>query len=142
MLGGSPSAESVQSREYISDTLAQYAGPDISPSTLGKTIDNLSLADLNELIARAQKAIASKKDEARSEFLAKMRADAAAHGLDIDEIMGKGPGGRRKRSDAGIKLKPKYIGPNGEIYTGRGPTPKWLKSLERKGEKREKFLAK
>ena len=29
---------------------------------------------------------------------------------------------RREGVDAGIKLKPKYIGPNGEIYTGRGPT--------------------
>ena len=105
-------------------------------------IDNLSLVDLNELIARAQKAIAAKKDEAKSGFLAKMRADAAAAGLDLDEVMGKGSGERRQRSDKGVKLKPKYIGPNGEIYTGRGPTPKWLKSLERKGEKREKYLAK
>jgi DNA-binding protein H-NS len=105
-------------------------------------IDNLSLADLNELISRAQKAISAKRDEAKNEFIAKMRADAAAHGLSFDEIMGKGPAGRRKRSDAGIKLKPKYVGPNGEIYTGRGPTPKWLKSLERKGEKREKYLVK
>ncbi len=104
-------------------------------------IDNLSLSDLNELIARAQKAIASKKDEAKSEFIAKMRADAAAHGLSFDEIMGKGSGGRRQRSDKGVKLKPKYVGPNGEIYTGRGPTPKWLKALERKGEKRDKYLA-
>ena len=105
-------------------------------------IDNLSLADLNELIARAQKAIVAKKDEAKSGFLAKMRADAAAAGLDLDEVMGKGSGGRRQRSDKGIKLKPKYVGPNGEIYTGRGPTPKWLKALERKGDKRDKYLAK
>jgi DNA-binding protein H-NS len=105
-------------------------------------IDHLSLAELNELIARAQKAIAGKKDEARSGFLAKMRADAAAHGLDFDELMGRGSGSRRQRSDKGVKLKPKYLGPNGEIYTGRGPTPKWLKALERKGEKREKFLVK
>ena len=105
-------------------------------------IDHLSLADLNELIARAQKAIAAKKDEAKSGFIAKMRADAMAHGLDFDEIMGRRNGGRRQRSDKGIKLKPKYLGPNGEIYTGRGPTPKWLKALERKGEKREKFLVK
>lgn len=103
-------------------------------------LDHLSLTDLNELVTRAQKAIAAKKDEARSGFLAKMRADAAAHGLDFDEIVGRGSGGRRQRSDKGIKLKPKYLGPNGEIYTGRGPTPKWLKALERKGEKREKFL--
>jgi DNA-binding protein H-NS len=105
-------------------------------------IDKLSLAELNELIARAEKAIAAKKDEAKNEFLAKMRADAAAKGLSFDEIMGRGTNGRRKRSDAGIKLKPKYVGRKGETYTGRGPTPKWLKSLERRGEKREKFLVK
>ena len=57
-------------------------------------------------------------------------------------LVGKGQGGRRQRSDKGIKLKAKYVGPNGETYTGRGPTPKWLRTLERKGEKREKFLVK
>jgi len=61
-------------------------------------------------------------------------ARASAHG--------KGQGGRRQRSDKGVKLKAKYVGPNGETYTGRGPTPKWLRTLERKGEKREKFLVK
>jgi len=103
-------------------------------------IDHLSLADLNELIARAQKAITSKKEEAKAGTLNKLKALANAEGFSLDELMGKGPGGRRQRSDKGVKLKPKYKGPNGEIYTGRGPTPKWLKTLERKGEKREKYL--
>ena len=106
------------------------------------SIDNLSLSDLTELSARVQKAIASTKDEERGETLNALKALAQAKGYSLDELLGKGPGGRRQRSDKGVKLKPKYIGPNGEIYTGRGPTPKWLKSLERKGEKREKFLAK
>ena len=105
-------------------------------------IDNLSLADLNELASRIQKAIAARKDEAKTETLNKLKALAATEGFSLDELMGKAPGGRRQRSDKGVKLKPKYVGPNGEIYTGRGPTPKWLRSLERKGEKREKFLAK
>jgi DNA-binding protein H-NS len=105
-------------------------------------IDNLSLSELNELIARAQKAIASKKDEARADAMSKLRALAASEGFTLDELMGRHSSGRRQRSDKGIKLKPKYKGPNGEIYTGRGPTPKWLKALERKGEKREKFLVK
>lgn len=105
-------------------------------------IDNLSLTDLNELSSRIQKAIAAKKDEAKAETLSKLKALAATEGFSLDELMGKAPGGRRQRSDKGVKLKPKYVGPNGEIYTGRGPTPKWLKSLERKGEKRDKFLAK
>jgi DNA-binding protein H-NS len=105
-------------------------------------IDNLSLSELNELISRAQKAIASKKDEERADAMKEVRSVLAARGLTLDELMGRHASGRRQRSDKGIKLKPKYKGPNGEVYTGRGPTPKWLKALERKGEKREKFLVK
>lgn len=105
-------------------------------------IDTLSVQELDALIERANELLDQRRQEAKSEFLAKMRADAAALGLSLDELMGKGRGGRQKRSDAGIKLKPKYIGPNGETYTGRGPTPGWLKALEAKGQKREKYLAK
>jgi DNA-binding protein H-NS len=105
-------------------------------------IDNLSLTELNELIARAQKAIGAKKDEAKAGAISRLRAIAESEGFTLDELMGRGSGGRRQRSDKGVKLKPKYKGPNGEIYTGRGPTPKWLKALERKGEKREKYLVK
>ena len=103
-------------------------------------IDNLSLAQLNELIVRAQKAITAKKDEAKADTMSKLKALAAAQGFTLEELVGRHPGGRRQRSDKGIKLKPKYVGPNGEIYTGRGPTPKWLKALERKGDKRERYL--
>lgn len=105
-------------------------------------IDGLSLTDLNELLARVNRAIQGKKDEARQETLHKLKQLAVAEGFSLDELVGKGQGGRRQRSDKGIKLKAKYVGPNGETYTGRGPTPKWLRSLERKGEKREKFLVK
>lgn len=105
-------------------------------------IEGLSLSDLNDLLARVNKAIQAKKDDARTETLQKLKALAVSEGFSLDELVGKGPGGRRQRSDKGVKLKPKYVGPNGEIYTGRGPTPKWLKTLERKGEKREKFLVK
>jgi DNA-binding protein H-NS len=104
-------------------------------------IDNLSLAELNELIERANALLEGKREEAKREFMARMRADAAAMGISLDELLGR-TNGRRKRSDAGMKLQPKYIGPNGETYTGRGPTPGWLKALEAKGQKREKFLVK
>jgi DNA-binding protein H-NS len=105
-------------------------------------IDGLSLSDLNELLARVNKAIQGKKDEARQETLNKLKQLAVSEGFSLDELVGKGQGGRRQRSDKGIKLKAKYVGPNGETYTGRGPTPKWLRTLERRGEKREKFLVK
>ena len=105
-------------------------------------IDGLALSDLNELLARVNRAIQSKKDDARQETLHKLKQLAVAEGFSLDELVGKGQGGRRQRSDKGVKLKAKYVGPNGETYTGRGPTPKWLRTLERKGEKREKFLVK
>ena len=105
-------------------------------------IDGLSLADLNELQSRINRAIQARKDEVKVETLQKLKALAVSEGFSLDELIGKGNGGRRQRSDKGVKLRPKYMGPNGETYTGRGPTPKWLRSLERKGEKREKFLVK
>lgn len=105
-------------------------------------IEGLSLSDLTELLSRVNRAIQSRKDDARAETLQKLKALAVSEGFSLDELVGKGPNGRRQRSDKGVKLKPKYVGPNGEIYTGRGPTPKWLKTLERKGEKREKYLVK
>ncbi len=104
-------------------------------------IDNLSLPDLKELIARAERLIARKKDDAKADTLNKLKALASAEGFTFDELVGRG-GGRRQRSDKGVKLKPKYMGPNGETYTGRGPTPGWLKALEAKGHKRERYLVK
>lgn len=104
-------------------------------------ISNLSVTQLNDLIAAAQNQLQAKKNEARDATIAKLKSMAAAEGFSFDELMGRGSSGRRQRSDKGVKLKPKYVGPNGETYTGRGPTPGWLKALEAKGHKRDRYLA-
>jgi DNA-binding protein H-NS len=45
-----------------------------------------------------------------------------------------------KRSPmAGIKVKPKYRGPKGETWAGRGVHPTWLAALIREGHKLEEF---
>jgi len=103
-------------------------------------IDALSVTELTTLIERAEELRQEKQEEARVAFMNEMRAKATELGIDLDVSVGRG--GRRKRSDAGVKLKPKYIGPNNETYTGRGPTPKWLKDLEARGVNRNKFLVK
>ena len=105
-------------------------------------IDHLNLNELNKLIEQAEALRESRKEDAKTEFMDKMRKEAAAAGLSLDALMGRAPSGRRKRSDAGVKLKPKFVGANGETYTGRGPTPKWLKDLEAKGVNRNKYLVK
>jgi DNA-binding protein H-NS len=105
-------------------------------------LDDLNSNDLQALITKAQQLREDRRSSDRSELLDQFRQMASDAGFTLDEVVGRGAGGRRKRSDAGVKLKPKYVGPNGEIYTGRGPTPKWLKELEAKGHKRDRYLAK
>lgn len=38
------------------------------------------------------------------------------------------------------KAAPKYRGPNGELWSGRGRTPSWMAALEEAGRSREEFL--
>jgi DNA-binding protein H-NS len=40
----------------------------------------------------------------------------------------------------GRKAEPKYRGPDGDTWAGRGLAPKWLTDLEKKGKKREQYL--
>ena len=42
----------------------------------------------------------------------------------------------------GRKVAPKYRGPGGETWSGRGLAPRWLAELEAKGKKRESYLIK
>jgi DNA-binding protein H-NS len=46
---------------------------------------------------------------------------------------------RRQRSTKGRKVAPKYRGPKGETWAGRGARPRWLTALLRRGHKIEEF---
>lgn len=106
-------------------------------------IDHLEAEALVALIKHANDLLERKREQTKVKLLADMRMTAEKAGLDFDELVGAGVARtRRQRSDIGITLPPKYRGPNGEIYKGRGPVPKWLKMLERKGVDREKFRVK
>jgi DNA-binding protein H-NS len=51
---------------------------------------------------------------------------------------GKSNGSRLK----GKKVKPKYRGPKGETWAGRGMKPKWLMALVKQGRKIESYRVK
>lgn len=42
-------------------------------------------------------------------------------------------------STKGLKVAPKYRGPKGETWAGRGLRPRWLSALIRQGHKLEKY---
>ena len=52
------------------------------------------------------------------------------------------PAGGAGRTSAmkGIKIAPKYRGPGGETWAGRGATPRWLAALVKEGHSIEEFL--
>lgn len=53
--------------------------------------------------------------------------------------VGKAPKAARK---AGTPVAAKFRGPNGETWSGRGLTPKWLTSLVSQGQTKEAFAVK
>jgi DNA-binding protein H-NS len=59
------------------------------------------------------------------------------------EIKRRGrPAGKAGRTSAmkGVKVAPKYRGPDGETWAGRGATPRWLSALIKEGHSVEEFL--
>src|SRR5262249_31531258 len=56
---------------------------------------------------------------------------------------GGGTAGKGRRGGAslrGRKVAPKYRGPNGETWAGRGARPRWLQAAIKEGKKPEDFL--
>ena len=49
-----------------------------------------------------------------------------------------GPAGRRSAMK-GVKVPPKYRGPGGETWAGRGATPRWLAALLKEGHSIEEY---
>jgi len=49
-------------------------------------------------------------------------------------------GGRSASALKGRKIKPKYRGPKGETWAGRGARPRWLVAAMKGGKKLENFL--
>lgn len=111
------------------------------------------LIDLQSQIANLQK----QADEIRTrEFQAtilEIRQKMQAFGITVKDLQSAKAKPGRKAKSAGAKLaKPakakkttsavaaKYKGPNGETWSGRGLTPKWLASLVATGGTKEQYL--
>ena len=60
---------------------------------------------------------------------------------EISRLQSDTPPSRSGRGSAllGRKVPPKYRGPQGETWSGRGATPRWLAALLKQGRKRDDF---
>jgi DNA-binding protein H-NS len=100
-------------------------------------LPQLSIEHLGRLGEAVRQIRQTKQEEARQTTRQAIEAQLQATGLSLRDLFPELLPGRRS-GEAG-SLPPKYRGPNGEEWSGRGHTPKWLTALEATGRQRDEF---
>ncbi len=111
------------------------------------------LIDLQSQIAQLQKQAEEIRTKEFEATIAEIRQKMLAFGITIKDLQStkvKAKPGRKAKvaaADKPAKVKKasaavaaKYRGPNGETWSGRGLTPKWLASLVAQGNTKEQYL--
>jgi DNA-binding protein H-NS len=117
-----------------------------------------NLIDIQSQIQKLQKQAADIKSREFDKTVEDIRAKMEAFGITTKDlqtvkrgargakgkkaIAGRKPAGKAASKAAGSTVAAKYHGPNGETWTGRGLTPRWLKSLLEQGRTKEDFAIK
>jgi len=111
-----------------------------------KALDQLTVPELKQVLERAQALVDAKLEGAKQDFLSRMKAEGEQLGLDLGSLFGAAAPARRGRKPAGearaerAPVAAKYRSPNGDEWSGRGRTPKWLQMAEAQGQSRDDFL--
>ena len=101
------------------------------PMPRGQSLTNMSVDALLKMRDDISAALASKADVLRKQL------------VDLGESVanaGRSVIGKKRGTLAGTKVAPKYRGPKGELWAGRGAEPVWMRDAIKGGKKREDFL--
>jgi DNA-binding protein H-NS len=110
------------------------------------------LIDLQSQIASLQKQAEEIRAKEFESTVLEIRQKMQAFGITVKDLASvkiKAKPGRKAKAvaDKPVKAKkvvsvvaPKYRGPTGETWSGRGLTPKWLASLVAQGNTKEQYL--
>jgi DNA-binding protein H-NS len=79
-------------------------------------------------------------DKALSGYRSTLERQLEALGSSVASFGGKVARGMRGSTLKGRKVAAKYKGPSGELWAGRGATPRWLVAAIKEGKKLEDFL--
>ena len=114
-----------------------------------------NLIDLQTQIEKLQKQANEIKAQEFSSTVQEILAKMQAFGITVKDLQSTKPGkaGKATRGRPAVSAKTpkaakkasapvaaKYRGPNGETWSGRGLTPKWLSTLVAQGQSKESFL--
>ena len=101
---------------------------------------DLKNMDVDELLALRGDVEAALKEQARDlerQIALLDGGNSTGHGKRRGRPAG---GGARASALKGKSVPPKYRGPGGETWAGRGATPRWLSALLKEGHSVEEFL--
>ena len=110
-----------------------------------------NLVDIQTQIEKLQKQASEIKTKEFAATVKEIQAKMQAFGITVKDIQVRKPGkpGRvakvkapkaaKVSRKAGVPVAAKYRGPNGETWSGRGLTPKWLAALVAQGQSKESF---
>ena len=113
-----------------------------------------NLLDIQMQIEKLQKQASEIKDREFDKTVQDIREKMKAFGITVKDLQAA-PTGRKGRGKAavatklkaagvkskasGVVVAAKYRGPNGETWSGRGLTPRWLSALLAEGKTKQDF---
>src|SRR3954451_20239149 len=127
--------EPVQLQE---ETMALEPVTDEEFDTYLDALDRLSMEQLMLVLNTAQHKRAEKQDEIRQQLIEEFRERARLMGTSLDAIFPVMSGTRRTGDK--LPVTAKYRLPNGDKYSGRGVSPRWMTALLAEGHAKEDFL--
>ena len=94
----------------------------------------MAIADLKNMNVDALLKLRTEVEKALTERSRDLQRQLALLGSGGGKRRGR-PAGQPGRRSAmkGVKVPPKYRGPGGETWAGRGATPRWLSALLKEG---------
>lgn len=118
-----------------------------------------NLVDIQSQIEKLQKQASDIRAKEFDKTIKDILSQMQAFGItlkDLQQAMGKGrtgkgrgkpagksaakrPAASKRSATAGSSVAPKYRGPNGETWSGRGLMPKWLSALVAQGRSKQEF---
>lgn len=112
---------------------------------VGKRIDagrsHMAKADLRNMDVDALLGLRADVEKALAERGRDLQRQLALLGGEVGKGRGRPAGGPgRVSAMRGKSIPPKYRGPGGETWAGRGATPRWLAALLKEGHSIEEFL--
>ncbi len=122
-----------------------------SASDVIPLLEGLTVADLDKVIAEAERQRETRRESGKMELVEEFRAKAEAFGLTLEELLGKSVQTARpaakapktKKSTSAPSPPVKYRNSDtGETWSGRGRMPKWMALAVEHGRSREDFAAK